>query len=993
MSGLNESQRIIADTTEGMIVADAGPGTGKTHTVVSRCVNIIRKPDFGPKDLIMLTFTRNAATEMKDRVQAEITRMASDKEIGRGEYEKMSSIVKQMYIGTFDSFCLAVVKQSPYAVSKFFGFDEELNRGADIVQSETLNRAYFSRFLNRFLEERGQEFGDLAALAAKMPYDVYALVNRLMARGILPYRRSVTGKLPWFGGNNGKDLIGDTKALRAMMDGFKEVNADKAKKLKGHPTLNGVSPNLKDITPKMKDEAALDDRSALLDLIHEIYMEYLRRCVIDGHLTFNVVATFAFLVLYGDKQARETFGTRYLIVDEFQDTNSMQLMISLMILKEPNLCVVGDWKQGIYGFRFVSIENITRFEERVRELKEFLNDDAVRITFPIGEIKQLPLKENYRSSQLIIDRAYESLLIPGTSAEPMDLDGLRSRITPIVAKNEALDDHTDFECVKCGDKDSEIDEVLRRIVNYVSSDRYTIVSGDSARPPRFGDIAVLCRSVKDCRLVYQACLDHKIPAFLQGELEIMSTREGKLLLAWLKYISNDRDMWGIVPILADMGYSAEEIDRLRYYRDGNKDHPVLRRLREYKGQLRAKRRRVTELISGIFAFYGLENNITQAITSALSSAHRDSLATISNLIRIIEDDIDCGARYDVDGLPLKNAVTVQTLHKSKGLEYPIVIIPRVDSNSFPNTRGETGGFRFNDTIGIRCTKEIVHFGNEKEIAESWKTAVAVGSLVKDYSEERRLLFVGISRAKQYVTLIASKGSPFFTHYAESGVQDAGTGEVPVYALPEEDVVDRPVLEPIQGRRKNIPVHGIMHLDRNGYSAGEDSDEVNRKGMQYGTDVHKLADMLVRGGRVTETDFENYPQLRAAKGIIDGLRGNGAVLTSEIECSLPLNDLNATLRGVIDLIAEFPDRIEIHDWKTDSEPAFRSEYEIQLSVYAHVLAHVKDKPVECHIDWLTIGDTYVFGPVPMEEISKRAAEYLDMHRASRLYNDGDDDLLP
>lgn len=155
---LNESQRKIAETTEGMMVADAGPGTGKTFTVVSRCINILRKKDVGPKDLIMLTFTRNAAAEMKERVTAEVTRMLSEKEVTAEEFRHVSKLVKETYIGTFDSFCLAVVKQSPFNISKFFGFKEELSRSADITENDSMNRAHFSRFLDRFMHTRGEDF-------------------------------------------------------------------------------------------------------------------------------------------------------------------------------------------------------------------------------------------------------------------------------------------------------------------------------------------------------------------------------------------------------------------------------------------------------------------------------------------------------------------------------------------------------------------------------------------------------------------------------------------------------------------------------------------------------------------------------------------------------------------------------------------------------------------------------------------------------------------
>ncbi|MCQ2084572.1 MAG: UvrD-helicase domain-containing protein [archaeon] len=1003
-NGLNPSQQKIAETLDGMIVVDAGPGTGKTHTVVSRCINILSQRNFDWKDLVMLTFTRNAAAEMRERVQSTLADMLaegglyarrlemldeegraeverqnrhlSEKERDLAEYERLNNLAKNITIGTFDSFCLSIVKQSPLHVSRFFGITDVLTRSANICENESFNQNYFKRFLDRFLMNKGSDFGDLAAIAADNPGEVYDLINRLMARGIVPYKKTESGKRLWFGGNEGQDLVGDTKKLREIMDDFEGLEKSEAEKFKDIPEAESFNLASKEPIPKMLDLAAFDDRTDLIDMIHEIYYDYIVRCIADDHLTFGLVACFAFIILYSDEGTRERVSTKYLIVDEFQDTNSNQLMISLMVLKEPNLCVVGDWKQGIYGFRFVSIENITEFERKAVELRRFLNDDKVRIKFSIPETIKLSLTENYRSSQLIIDKAYDSLLIPGTKADTVDVATLKTQITPIESKNKALAEHTAFECVKCDRVPDEVDEVLRRIDRYVFSDRYTIVEKEGTRKPRYGDIAILCRQTGTSRKIYEACLEKGIPAFLQGDVDIMNTREGKLLLAWLRYISNDKDPWGVTSVLADLGHSCEEIAwMVRYDKEAGSDH-IPEEIKSFRKHLRSKRRRITELISDVFAWYGLDNNITQAITTVLSSTHRSSLITISDVIMAIESDMEKHARYDVDGLPDSNAVIIQTLHKSKGLEYPIVIIPGINSGSFPSSK-DTDMFRFGNLTGIRCTKEIVKFNGEKKIADSWKTAVVKKSIKFDYSEERRLLFVGISRAKQYCTLIASgRASNFFSYYAGEEPQSGGVEPVPVRTAADAELIAKPEVKAFRPRRKNLAVHDIMNFNIEGYRPESDSDEVPGKGMQYGTEVHGYIELIVREISFDESAYKRYPELTKAKEIVDGLRAQGAELRAERECSLPLNDLNATVRGVIDMMAVLPDRVEIHDWKTDSRDDYEEEYKLQLSVYAHILAHFHpDKKVVCFIDWLSREEQTVFDPLPLEMIEARARDAL------------------
>ena len=978
MSELNESQKRIAETTDGMIVVDAGPGTGKTYTVITRCINIIRKRNFDWHDLVMLTFTKNAAAEMRERLQSSLAKMAQDGEIDVKEFDRLSGIAKKVTVGTFDSFCLSVVKQSPYTISKFFRFNEFLTRKADITENESFNIAYFNRFLDRFLLERGDEFGSWSALIADYPMELFQLLERLMSRGIVPFRKTDEGRYPWFGGDDGKELLGDTAYIRELLKSFKGLKSDDAKDFDGRPDIV-YDLRSKTPAPAMLDEAANDDRLGLLAIIHEIYYDYIRSCVKDDHLTFGLVACFAFITLYRDETVRERVGTKYLIVDEFQDTNSNQLMISLLILKEPNLCVVGDWKQGIYGFRFVSIENITDFEDRVVKLRRFLNDDVTRIKFQIPETVTIPLTENYRSSQTVIDAAYETLKIPATKTDALD-PALTAKITEIVSKRSEIGDRTKVECVQCTNALAEFDEVLRRIDRYVGSGEYTIIDKEGAEPrrPEYRDIAILCRNGNACRKILDACNEKGIPAFMQGDIEIMNTREGKILLAWLRYISNDKDPWGITSILAEMNYSADTIRRMvTFDKEAGRDY-IPEEIKEFRKRLRGKRRRITELISDVFDWYGIDNNISQAITTVLSSAHRSSLQTISNLISTIELDIANRTRYDVDGVPDSNAVIIQTLHKSKGLEYPIVIIPRIDSRSFPMYR-ESGKFRFNRNIGVRCTMAVIEHDGEMVIDRSWQTAVVNSVIKPDYNEERRLYFVGISRAKQYVTLIAGNNpSPFFEHFTDNGLEPEGTEEVPKRTKASDEPEPRPEIGSFKVRRKNLSVHDLLRfgITSSGMRPEGESDELGRKGMKYGTEVHQMAELYVNGKLDPADRYEEYPELEKIKATVDRLRSEGATLYAERPCALALNDPDVTVSGIMDLMAEFPDRIEVHDWKTDAEGDYQSEYRIQLSVYAHILLDIyPEKKVVCVIDWLNFSDPETFEPLPIDIVKERARNIL------------------
>ncbi|MDR1690433.1 MAG: ATP-dependent helicase, partial [Candidatus Methanoplasma sp.] len=907
MNELNPSQKIIAERLEGMIVVDAGPGTGKTHMIVDRFLNILRKEDVDAKDVLLLTFTRNAAAEMEERIRGSIS--STD----------LSRYSKFIQSSTFDSFFYSVVMESPETVSRFLRMDEMLTRGAVLVENETLNLEYFTDFFDRFIISHPDEYGVYGVIASESVSELYRIINKLMSRGIIPLRKG------WFGGDDGKVLAGDPEKIFSMLS---ELNSKVSPR--GNYELPGTlfkegafndDPNFFGLgisrTEPLPDDivygSAFEDRTDLLRLIHDVYYEYVRSCIDDDRLTYGLVASFAFIVLYNDKKVRERMSVKYLMIDEFQDTNENQLMIALMLLKEPNLCVVGDWKQGIYGFRHVSIDNIIDFKNRAESLRKRLNDDDTRIPFRIPDVEKLSLDMNYRSSQIIIDAAYDALYIPATEDDDVGKEQLDNNITRITAKRDEIGSDTGIEFVSAPSKEEEAAEVVRTIIDYVGGERI-IHEGDAARRPNFGDIAVLCRTSDQCHAFYEAAVAAGIPAFLQGDVEVMCTREGKLALAWLKYINNRNDEWGIGPIMADAGYPLDEILSMR------RDPPQM--FSKKRGELVRKKRRITDLISSIFAFYGLNNDITQTIISIISSSHRNSLLTISDVIGMVEKNIEERTKYPVDGMLDRKAVTIQTMHKSKGLEYPIVIIAGIDQRIMPNTKGDRSAYLFNDLTGIRCKKDVASYGDDySKITTSWKTFLVKQVIEKDYSEERRLMFVAISRAKQYVTVVSGPTpSRFYKGLVRGRERSCGKGPVNKAAiLTEPELIQVPHIGKFSPRRINLGVHDIMN-SLGSFHPDSGTDEFSGKGKEYGIEVHALAHAMAERYAV-EDDLPEVPVIRD----ILSKASDADLVLPEVECSLPFNELGVTLRGVIDLLVVRPDAVEVHDYKTDVDPSYEEEY--------------------------------------------------------------------
>ena len=984
MTGLNENQRKIAETLEGMLVVDAGPGTGKTHTITERYLNLLRK-GVDPADILMVTFTRNSAQEMRSRIRKAIIKEGNA--LRKNDDPNGARILAardEVRTSTFDAYCLRTVLSSPDAVSDFFGFKETLSRGAVLVENDTLNKEYFSSFYAEFSKSFGHAYSkdgeDIPALLAEHTGELYHLMVRLMSFGLIPLADDT-----WFQDGWDRLLGNPDEAFRRLKDlGVPAGELDPKKQYvpdlpEGlHYGKKGAPQSIPDDTIRM---VAYENRNRLAHFIWHVYYEYIRQSVRDNRLTFSLVKIFAFAALYESDFVREQNSVDYMMVDEFQDTDEMQLLIALMLLRKGNLCVVGDWKQGIYAFRNASVDNILSFKKKVMRFVDMLGG-RVQFDFYEQPYAAESLNVNYRSTQAILDPSFRAMWAKATNDEHVHLEeGSVTELSPYrespeEPKSGLYLENTGFECWSSESKDKEYSDIVDKITEYVYSGKYHIVNEDgTVRNPNFGDIGVLFKTVRCCNLLFEEAERRGIPVFLQGDTEIMSSKPGKLVLAWLRFINDSRDRRGIGAILVHEGYMLPQIRRMfgDDEEDGDEQKDLLTRIPQYlvreRDYLYTKRRRPNELLTSIFAFHRIGEgdglaDIAQAIINVVSSSYNGSLMTIPDIIRLFEEDIEDPSRYGIDAIIGSGAVTVQTMHKSKGLEYPIVIVGAVNDGKMPYIKPDKSVIVYDPVYGIRCKKEfIVASDGTQGIVDSWRYTVLSKDRKLDYDSERRLLFVSMTRAQQYL-MVASGPNPskFFTHVTDVGNVKC---ERPVrYEVDERDRSDRtepaPAIPEYKRRRTNLGVHDIMT-----YVEGADA---SGRGKKYGQMVHDAAQQMVLG---KEYD-SSLPETVMVRRVLDSLKG--AKLTAEYDCALPVGDV--TLRGTIDLLADFGDRIEIHDWKTDTDRRNLDSYILQLSVYAHAASQAANVPVRCFIDFVSVGETYEVTPVPMEEIGTRVFEVMN-----------------
>jgi len=938
---MNDGQRRIAETLKGLIVVDAGPGTGKTFTIKQRYMNLVRQPKVAPSDVLLLTFTRNAAQEMKERI---IDAMMEE---GRNEQ------ALQVQASTFSSFCMNVVLRHPEAVHRFLGVKEQLSRSARLVQNESMNQEFFRQVYLETLNSDSGNYGRVPAIVGSDHKDVYAVVKKLMTLGTLPLPRG------WFG--EGEAILrGDREWILNNLDalnrpGERGSNLLKGlkKKVEGNKAWPGLQPQgwVNAVPRTILEEAVDQDREDLFHFIHDVYLNFICRSIATNRLNYGLLELFAFIILYSDRQARKESRYPYVMIDEFQDTNELQFMIALLLLEEPNLCAVGDWKQGIYGFRYASIQNITEFEERVTHLHTLLNHGERRVPFPLPPVLHLPLSENYRSHPEIIEASFSALYSPSSKKEELDKEWLDRNVTTLEAKNDQVCQRGRVDFI-CADNESEqYDAILDKALEYIQDPAVLIADGEGYRRAKLGDIAVLLRNSIPTRALKARADERGIPAYLEGDMEVMSTREGKLLLAWLRYMENRHDPRALATILDNEGCSLTAMERFRD--DESEELRDLRtRLEDQRALLLTKKRRISALISAVFEYYGLENDICQSIIGLLSSLHRETLASINDLIRLLENDIKEGTVYPLEKTLQSDAICIQTMHSSKGLEYPIVIAGRIDVASMPLQKGDRTNLVLDRRLGLRMKKEYHDENGMHRIYDDWRWYLLNNLKKNDMDEERRILFVSLSRAKQYLCLSCHRPSEFFLHVSRGRSQHFPPRYLqPPATVAKEDGV-RPESPRSPPRRRRYSSHDL---------AGK-TVPAGGKGKEYGRRVHAAAEMLA-SGKEPDEDLDELPRIRE---ILSTLKG--AELMTEAECFLPLQD--CVVRGAADLVAVYPDRVEVHDFKTDGNRRNEEAYRVQVSVYAHAAASL-GKPVQCFLQYLSQGMTVELETMPLTELQQRA----------------------
>ncbi|MBQ6843571.1 MAG: DNA helicase PcrA [Agathobacter sp.] len=502
----------------------------------------------------------------------------------------------------------------------------------------------------------------------------------------------------------------DQKTL--MKDICKRLEIDT--KLHKEKTFLGVISSAKDelVDPIEFANRAAGDYSKRIQA--RVYAEYQRELRQNNALDFDDLIFKTVELFKLDKEVLASYQERfrYIMVDEYQDTNTAQFeLIRLLASKYKNLCVVGDDDQSIYKFRGANIYNILNFEKY----------------FP--EATVIKLEQNYRSTQNILDAA-NGVIANNIGRKDKALwtdNGKGEKIC-----FEQLE--SDYE---------EADYVVRDIASKVRKEEYT-----------YKDCAILYRTNAQSRLFEERFVTANIPYKIVGGVNFYSRKEIKDLLAYLKTIDNGRDDLAVKRIInvPKRGIGATSINKVTSYALDNElsFYAALRMASDIPGLGKAAEKirpfvlfiqsMRSKLDNGYSLLKLMEEiiEITGYVQELEAEGTDEAQARIENIDELISKiaDYEEGAEHptlsgfleevalvaDIDSLDENNDyVVLMTLHSAKGLEFPNVYLAGMEDGLFPSYMSITSD---------DATNEL--------------------------EEERRLAYVGITRAKEHLTITAAR---------------------------------------------------------------------------------------------------------------------------------------------------------------------------------------------------------------------------------------------
>ena len=706
IEGLTEEQQnAVLFPAGGRLRISAGAGSGKTE-VLTRRIDSLLKRGIRPTELVAITYTQKAASEMK-------TRLTEKRKLA-------SSVLRNMEVSTFHSFLNKFLKLDPF--------------GAGIDSSITTIEANTREILLLDLAER-------------------------------------------FAEQYGNEIVSGERALGPeLADKLIKEFPDALSKIRRYLLSPGEFYRKAKLSLETREPKATDLELKTLEWLFIFYTIYMQEIEKRNLIDFDEILIRSKNLV---KEMRENSllpERRVFLIDEFQDNNPNQFGIVEEFCRdrESHICVVGDEKQSIYRFQGANVETFRGFDSD----EDIIFKDAFRPYAEVisladsflersGDIGEMLVKQKARRGNSPRYPAISCLLTPDEMPLPVISQQLAQFIKDTVTSGMTIPDRK---------------------------------NGGNLRPIKYGDIAIILSSVRNLPSDFEDALSAlQIPYVMSGGIGLYQRSEIAELLAFLKILVQPNDDYSVVKILTGPLYGLNDSDLTKLSLEGKfekvnllprilamKEEDLPEEARNFRTlyislKERAVKPGLVNLCHTIIeqaGFYEysatqkselkrrrINNNIAKFISIVRNFEQNGVFTSLRDFLKQIERNQSADIDEDEAGLGLEdgNAVKIMTIHKSKGLEFPLVIVPFLKSHQNRNISKIIYDEKFGLIVNENSTKlASPAFGTYKEKENNEAS-----------SEEFRKLYVAFTRAEDLLVI---------------------TGALK-HSIPPEDL-DKPITEPI-----------------------------------------------------------------------------------------------------------------------------------------------------------------------------------------------------
>ena len=862
---LNEKQKKAVLHINGPLLIIAGPGSGKTRTLVERVLYLLNDAGGEPKNILLATFTEKASRELITRVSESI-----EKNINFSE----------MYVGTIHSICLKIIDEN--------------------IEKSFLKKNY------KVLDDMDQKFF------------IYKNLKKF---------ENIEGFENFFTGMNASGHWRKAGILRKWIDKINEEKLDN-----------------KNI------ENSSDERIIFLNEVHKRYRELL---FLENSIDFsNIQLECLRMVLENEeilKNLQEEI--KYIMIDEYQDTNTVQEKLFLLIGGErKNICVVGDDDQGIYRFRGATVKNILHFQKNFSE----------------GECEKIELDINYRSNEDIVNFC-------NTWNGQLNWDGWRYD-KKIISGKERINNTLGVVRIS-ENSEYKWEEKLYKFINFLKT---------SGKIEDYNQVAFLFRSVRNPKVIklMESLEARGIPVYSPRSNMFFEREEIKFIIGIFTMIFPN-----VSDIIFKNGYGIENYYEICYKTARNviKDDEVLI---NYMKNIRERfNDDEIEIKSPNFLgiFYSILGTGTKSIKKYLNFSEDHILKnrstynlgifskilnkfdilcglenfTKENTEKIINYFFNTHLKFLIDDrigeyesmreYAPEGAVSFLTIHQGKGLEFPCVIVGTLEE--YPTVE-----------------KNEIQMKLELALTKSFEPEYRV----KEF-DFWRMYYTAFSRAKNLLALTCVENSskpvpslPFkrvyedlkdirsrdfelhklhFEKIKETNIKDifAFTSHIRIYNICPKLYKLQKKYEFVLPMKKGMIFGTLVHetledINRKIFRKENISEDIikeifieNYKNIYKKYKINIDKDVLILGEKSIEEYVKNYPE------ITENIK--------DVEVKLSLIKEKYILEGIIDLVLEKDGGLEIVDFKTGKRRTDEEGYINQLEIYAYLLKKKYGKEVK------------------------------------------------